>query len=118
MCVPGGTVDESFAGRPPVQREIFNALLAHLRALGPVHIGAVRVGVFLHCDRKLAEVRPQIRSLVLSVVLPRPTDHPRIARRMTIGAGRIGDVVKLVTLEDVDDEVRAWLTEAYAAATD
>jgi hypothetical protein len=37
---------------------------------------------------------------------------------MTIVAGRIAHVVKLVTPEDVEDDVRAWLTEAYAAATD
>jgi hypothetical protein len=73
VCVPGGTIDESFAGRPPVQREIFDTLLAYLRTLGPVHIDAVRVDVFLYSDRKLAEVRPRTRSLALIVVLPRPT---------------------------------------------
>ena len=118
VCVPAGTIDESFAGRPPVQREILDDLLTHLRALGPGQIDAVRVGVFLYSDRKLAEIRPLARSLALIVVPPRPTDHPRIARRMTIGAGRIAHVVKLVTPEDIDDDVRAWLTEAYAAATD
>jgi hypothetical protein len=37
---------------------------------------------------------------------------------MRIGAARIAHLVSLVTFEDLDDEVRGWLTGAYAAATD
>jgi hypothetical protein len=117
VCVPGGTVDESFDGRPPVQRDIYDELLAHLRESGPVHEDAVRVGVFLSSDRKLAEVRPQARALSLMLFLPRVVEHPRIARRIEVSVDRTVHVVKLVAVADVDADVRAWLTEAYAAAT-
>jgi len=43
--VLGCSVEESFAARPPVQRAIYDALMAHLSTLGPVHVDAVRVGV-------------------------------------------------------------------------
>src|SRR5690349_8434546 len=65
VCLPGNTVDESFEGRPPVQREIYELLMAHLSTLGPVHVDAVRVGLFLKSARKFAEVRPRARSLSL-----------------------------------------------------
>ena len=39
-CLPGGSVDESFAGRPPVQREIYDVITGHLATLGPVHADA------------------------------------------------------------------------------
>jgi hypothetical protein len=117
VCVPGCTVDECFVGRPPVQREIYEELVAHLGELGPVHADAVLVGVFFKSDRKLAEVRPQARSLSLSLFLPRVVDHPRIARRIGVSADRTVHVVKLAAVADVDDEIRGWLTEAYAAAT-
>jgi hypothetical protein len=55
--VPGCTVDRSFQGRPAVQRAIYDALITHLRTLGPVHEDAVAVGVFLLHERKFAEVR-------------------------------------------------------------
>jgi hypothetical protein len=116
--VPGGTVDESFAGRPRVQRDIYEELLAHLGRQGPVHVDAVRVGVFLASDRKLAEVRPQARALSLALFLPGSVEHARIARRIRVSADRTVHVIKLYTLADVDDDLRAWLTEAYAAATD
>src|SRR5439155_8592160 len=58
VCVPGNSVDECFATRPPYQREIFEVLMEYLDTLGPVHLDAVRVGVFLKRERTFAEVRP------------------------------------------------------------
>jgi hypothetical protein len=116
VCVPGGTVEESFRGRPAAQREIYEALMAHLRELGPVHADAVKVGVFLKRDRKLAEVRPMARSLSLALVLPGRLDHPRVDRSLPISGDRVVHFIRLRRVEEVDDELRAWLTEAYANA--
>ncbi len=71
VCVPGCTVDECFAPWPPLWRDIYDAIWEHLASLGPVHADAVKVGVFLLSDRKLAEVRPKARSLSLELLLPR-----------------------------------------------
>jgi len=116
VCVPGCTVDDVFAGRPATQRLIYNALMDHLATLGPVHEDAVRVGVFLKRVRKLAEVRPKARNLSVEIVLPRTIDHPRVARTIRIAGDRVVHIVKLTRLDQVDDELRGWLTEAYAAA--
>jgi hypothetical protein len=116
VCVPGGTVDETFAGRPAYQRAAYDLLAGHLRSLGPLHEDAVKVGVFLLRDRKLAEVRPMARSLQVAFVLPRRLDHPRVARRFPMPGGRVWSVVKLTSVDDVDDELLDWLAEAYDAA--
>jgi hypothetical protein len=110
------TVEECFAPWPPVYREIYDALVDFLSTLGDVHVDAVTVGVFLKRQRKLAEVRPRARSLALYLELPRRLDHPRVTSTMRISADRSGHIVKLTRVEDVDDEVRAWLAEAYDAA--
>lgn len=117
-CAPGGSVDDCFVERPPVQRAIYDAIIGHLRTLGRVHVDAVRVGVFLKRSRKLAEIRPKARSLSLELVLPRAVDHPRIARRIRLSVDRTVHVVKLVAVDDVDDVLRDWLTEAFVAAGD
>jgi hypothetical protein len=117
VCVPGCSVDETFAGRDPVQRAIYEELMAHLTTLGPVHADAVRVGVFLKSDRKLAEVRPMARSLSLALTLPRVLQDGRIARRIRLSGDRTVHVVRLRSVADVDDQVRDWLTEAYDGAT-
>jgi Domain of unknown function (DUF5655) len=115
ICVPGCTVDESFARWPPLWREIYDRLLDHLTTLGPVHEDAVTVGVFLKNERKFAEVRPKARSLNLALVLDHTVGHPRFVRTVPGIAGRTWHFLKLTTVDDVDDEVREWLTAAYEA---
>lgn len=110
------TVDECFAPWPPAYREIYDALVDFLSTLGDVHADAVTVGVFLKRGRTLAEVRPKARCLSLELALHRPIDHPRIARTIRVNADRTINVVKLTRPEEVDDDIRAWLAEAYDAA--
>jgi len=117
VCAPGCTDDEVFAGRPPAQREVYEEILAHLESHGPVHVDAVKVGVFLKSDRKLAEVRPMARALSLELLLPRSVDSPRVLRRMPVSATTTWHVVRLTATGQVDDELRDWLTEAYDYAT-
>jgi hypothetical protein len=116
VCVPGNTVDETFAGRAPVQREIYEALIDHVRTLGPVHVDAVKVGVFLKHVDKFAEVRPAARSLTMWLVLPHDVDDPRLRRRERIATGRFAYFLRLASMSDVDDQLLDWLGEAYDAA--
>jgi Domain of unknown function (DUF5655) len=117
-CVPGGTVEQTFAGKRARWRAVYDALLAHLRTLGSVHEDAVSVGVFLKRDRKLAEVRPRSRDVWLALYLPRPVSDRRIARVLPGSADRIVHVLSLRSVDDVDDSARGWLTEAYLHASD
>jgi hypothetical protein len=81
-----------------------------------VHEDAVKVGVFLKRERKLAEVRPMARALSVNLFLPRRVDSDRFARYLPLGPGRVLHMLRLTTAEQVDDEVRAWLDEAYLSA--
>jgi hypothetical protein len=116
--VPGCTVDRSFQGRPAVQRAIYDAMMAYLRTLGPVHEDVVSVGVFLLNERKFAEVRPMARKLKLYLFLPRRVDSPRVGQQLRISAERTMVTIRFDSVDEVDDELRAWLTEAYDAASD
>ena len=117
-CLPANSVDETFRGRPPEFREIFDAVMECLEAIGPVHADAVQVGVFLKSDRKLAELRPKTRWLSCSLYLSRAVADVRVARSIRLSAVRVVTEVKLRTVEDVDDQLRQWLTEAFDEATD
>jgi hypothetical protein len=116
--VPGITVDATFAGRRPAMRAVYDAILAHLLTLGPVHEDAVSVGMFLKCDRKLAEVRPRSRDVWLGLYLPRPVRDRRITRILGQAGPRVVHVILLHDAAEVDDQVRAWLTEAFLHASD
>jgi hypothetical protein len=117
-CAPGNDIAETFVGFPDGHRAACEAIVGYLRTLGPLHVDAVRVGVFLKTQRKLAEVRPKTRWVSLELVLPTTLRSPRVTRTAQLSAERIVHWIRLVRPEDVDGELEQWLRLAYDAATD
>jgi hypothetical protein len=118
VCVPGIRVDDLLARHPRWVSEIYDAIIKHLSSLGPVHEDAVNVGIFLKSDRKTAEFRPRVRSVLLSLYLPYELSDARIARTLPVAADRIVHMIKITSADQVDDQLREWLTEAYDFNTD
>jgi hypothetical protein len=118
VCVPGITVDQLLARHPPWVRQIYDAVIAHLKTIGPIHEDAINVGIFLKSDRKIAEFRPRVRSVLLSLYLPYELGDPRFARTLLVAADRIVHMIKLTNADQVDDQLREWLSEAYDFNTD
>ena len=113
VCLPAMSVDEYFAARLPRDRAIFDAVLACLADVGEVHVEAVGVGVLIKRTRTFSELRPRRDGLVLSVLLSRAVEHPKITRTVRTSGGRRAHFIPLRAPSDVDDEVRAWLAESY-----
>lgn len=116
-CSPGNSVAQTFRGFPDGHLQACEAVLDFVGRLGPVHVDAVRVGVFLKTQRTLAEVRPKRTFVSLEVVLPEVDSSPRITRHHRMSDLRVVHWIRLHGAGDVDDEVKAWLTRAYDAAT-
>lgn len=110
------SVDEYFATGPAHERPVYEAVAAHLATVGPVHVEPVSVGIFLKRSSTFAELRPTARAVALWLALPGVVEHPRVRRRVRVSAARTYHLVHLREPSDVDDDVRAWLTEAYLAA--
>ena len=117
-CVPGNSVERTFVGRPPEHRAIYDAILAHLTTLGPVHVDAVTVGVFLKAERKLAELRPKSKWLACTLYGAQAIDDPRgrVDGPYVVDAGR--ERSEAARVADVDEQLCAWLTAAYDEACD
>ena len=111
-CAPAMSLDEYFATGPDFERPIFEAVLGHVETLGPVHVEPVSVGIFLKRSRTFVELRPMVRWVAMSMVMTRSIDSERIARRIRTGA-RTVNIMNVRSAGEVDDEVEAWLTEAY-----
>jgi hypothetical protein len=117
MCAPAMTADEYFDGRPPAFRRVYDAVIAHLERVGPIAVDVVAVGVLIKRARTFAELRPRRDRFVLSVLLSRAVEHPRIRRTLRRRAGdRAAHFIDLRDEGDVDDEVRGWLAEAYLSS--
>ena len=110
------TLEEHFSTGPPHERPVCEAVLSFLETLGPLHVEPVSVGIFLKRSSTFAQLRPMTKWVALSFVLPRKLDHGRLARKVYSGGGLHHHVVNLRTPDDVDDEIRGWLAEAYAAS--
>jgi hypothetical protein len=111
------TLEEYFSTGPARERPIYEAVKAHLDTLGPVHVEPVSVGIFLKRPGRVAQLRPKVRWVDLTLSLSGPVrDDPRVVRKPELWHGRWLHAVRLTGPEDVDDRVRAWLTEAYLAA--
>jgi hypothetical protein len=117
VCLPGNSVAETFAGQRAWQRPICDAVIEHVESLGPVHVDAVGVGVFLKHQSKFAELRPMARALSLALVLPRPVEDDRFTRRLVGSANRFWHFLRLTGVAEVDEQVRGWLDEAYLSAS-
>jgi hypothetical protein len=113
VCVPGISVSDLLARHPGWVSEIYGAVIEHLSSLGPIHEDAVNVGIFLKSDRKIAEFRPRVRSVLLSVYLPYELIDARIARTLPAAEGRVIHLIKLTSADQVDDQLREWLTAAF-----
>jgi len=114
------TLEEYFSTGPPFERPVYDTVMAHVATLGPVHIEPVSVGVFVKAGRSFIELRPLTKWVALSFALDRDLDHPKIARKSKTQRGSTSPktyyFVRLRTPEDVDDDVKAWLAEAYDRA--
>jgi hypothetical protein len=110
------SIEEYFATGPPFERPIFDAVIAHLRTLGPVHVEPVSVGIFLKRAQSFCQLRPMTRWTAMSFSLDHRVQHPTIVRKPQEWSGRWWHVANLRSANDVDDRLRDLLTEAYLAA--
>ena len=63
------SVEEYFSTGPPFERPVFEAVMAHLATVGPVHVEPVSVGIFLKRSRTFAELRPMTKWVAVSFTL-------------------------------------------------
>jgi hypothetical protein len=111
------TLTEYFSTGPAIERPIFDAVMAHLDTLGPVHVEPVSVGIFFKSPRMFAQLRPMQKWVALSFSLSRTVDHRLITRKVIAYGDRRYHVINLRGPEDLDADIRGWLTEAYFDST-
>jgi hypothetical protein len=107
------TLERYFSTSPQFERRVYEAVAEHLAGVGALQIEAVSVGIFFRRVRTFAELRPKRNRVVLSFLLSRPLEHPRIVKTWRGTGQRSAYFVDLRDAQDVDDDVRDWLTEAY-----
>jgi Domain of unknown function (DUF5655) len=112
VCLPVMPVDAYFRGRPEYEREVYDAVVGHLESVGAVDVEAATVGILVKRRRTFVELRPKQSWVELSIMLTRPIDDLRVARRVIVSRGRFAYFFRLRSAADVDDDLRELLTES------
>ena len=115
-CSPAMSVEEYFSTGPPHERPVFDAVMAGLADVGPIHVEPVSVGIFLKRARMFSELRPMTRWVAVGFLLPRTLTSARISRKVVDTGRQRWHVVNVRTPDEVDDQLLEWLTEAYATS--
>ena len=113
-CARPGDLDQHFTGCEPQVRAAFDAVLAAVRAMGPVEVLAEKTRIALHARMSFAAFMPRRRWLNGHLVLARRADSPRFARIDVYSPRNMVHAFRLADASDVDSEFAAWLAEAYA----
>jgi hypothetical protein len=112
-CAPPRSLDDHFAGVEPHVRATFDRVRAVIEALGPVTVLPEKTRIAFHVRMSFAAVTARRRWLDGHVVLARRLDSPRFRRIDAFSPRNVVHAFRLASPDEVDDEVRAWFTEAY-----
>jgi Domain of unknown function (DUF5655) len=100
-------------GKPPEVVAIYRRLLELAERNGPVTVLPQRTRIAFQVRMSFAAVTLRRRWVDGHVVLARRFDHPRFRRIETFSPRNHVHHFRLEHPEEVDDEVAAWLAEAY-----
>jgi Domain of unknown function (DUF5655) len=112
VCEPALGVEAFLATQKPALVPIYRAALDALAEIDGALVEPVNVGILVKHGRTFAELRPRARHVALSFMLPWPLDDPRAHAGARSGRW-FAHRVDLRSAQDVDDDVRGWLAEAF-----
>jgi hypothetical protein len=113
---PEELVNRQYAGEKQQLRGIYECLVKVVIDLGGIVEPRSTYVAFTN-DRQFAIARATTSSRVdVGLVLPGHVANERLAEAPSFGSGRITHRVGVTAVEEIDDELRAWLGEAFAAA--
>ncbi len=106
-------IEDHFAGKDPLVRELYDLLFATLNEFGPVKAYALKTRIVFQAETQFAAAMPRRYWLEGYVWLRRRAAHPLI-RRIEMRVFRdYGHVFRLTQPADLDDDFVALLHEGY-----
>ncbi len=106
-------LDHHFANKPPSIRALFDAVVEAIHEIGPVEVLAEKTRIAFHVRMSFAQVTPRRAWLDGHVVLARRRESPRFRRIETFSPRNHLHAFRLTSVDDIDEEFRGWLREAY-----
>jgi hypothetical protein len=112
-CAPPRRLAEHYKGRDPEVVATFRKLVAAARRNGPVSVLPEKSRIAFHVRMSFAAFTLKKRWIDGHVVLARRRESARFRSVQVFSPRNVLHTFRLARPEDVDDEVVAWLREAY-----
>jgi hypothetical protein len=107
------SVNDHFTNRDPSVRALYDQLLSILRTSGSVIEDPKKTSIHLNRKSALAGVETRKGGLLLNIKSDHQIKSPRIEKAEQISAKRFHHKVRISSPKDLDQELKAWLKEAY-----
>lgn len=101
------------SGADPKVVELYRRLEVIVRSCGPVTLTPTKDRIRFRALVQFAGVVIQRNRLRVGFILSRRLENPRISKILSFTPGRFSHAVYIRTLEDLDNELKGWLREAY-----
>ena len=106
-------LEPHFAGKPPVIRAIFDQFLMALLENGPVTVLPERTRIAFQVRMSFAQLTPKPRWVDGHLVLARRVDSQVFKKIESFSPRNHLHAFRLVRPEDITEELRRWMSEAY-----
>ncbi|MEM9712597.1 MAG: DUF5655 domain-containing protein [Actinomycetota bacterium] len=114
MCSPGVSLDDFLASGGPWLEPVFHAVHAHLETLdGELVVDPLDGLVQFKNGPVFASIRSMKKWAALGFSLGHDAGSSRVSRKVIEHHGRYHHVMNVTSADEIDDEVREWLTEAF-----
>ena len=94
-------------------KTLFDAIAAEVKRNGPVEIIPEKTRIAFHRRMSFLSVVVRKERLLLGFVFARRIENPRFDKIETYSPRNHWHRLPIAQLEEIDDDVRAWIVEAY-----
>jgi hypothetical protein len=112
---PEEKLDAQFSAHGDALRSVYECVVKVVLDLGGIVAASTDHVEFVN-DRTFAVARPAQEHVDLGLILPGIAATPRLVETPNFGVEGVTHAVALESVEAVDDELKAWLAAAFAAA--
>ena len=108
------SVTDHFVNKDPSVRALYDQLVSFLKTFGPVVEDPKKTSIHLNRKSALAGVETRKNNFLLTIKSDHLIKSPRIEKVEKISSKRFYHKVRISSPNDFDEELKAWLKEAYA----
>jgi hypothetical protein len=107
------TVNDHFINKDASVRALYDQLVSLLQSFGPIQEDPKKTSIHLNRKSALAGVETRKDYLLLNIKSNHAIKNPRIVKAEQVSAKRFHHKVRISSPNDLDEELKTWLEEAY-----